>query len=179
MQNIRFTTTSSLTNVHDWRLGCRVDTIRTPCAPWSQVARHFTACKWCRRGRRGPWWRKTSTPRCPPWWKRWQGCKVQMQRRTRSTNSFNDRAEDRKRSEMFGSRPRPLAPNQETTEIQMILLRSFAPLFIRKHRKEENVSSTNKYRWWRRHTFRRDKQDDCKGYILRQYPVVSLNNTLQ
>lgn len=38
----------------------------------------ITTCRWCRRGRPGPWRRKTSTPECPPW-SRWKAEKKRAQ----------------------------------------------------------------------------------------------------
>lgn len=33
-------------------------------------SRILTAGRWCRRGRRGQRWRRTSASKCPPWWRR-------------------------------------------------------------------------------------------------------------
>lgn len=46
--------------------------VRVGHRPPPRLGGMITACKWCRRGRRGPWWQRTSASKCPPWWEHGQ-----------------------------------------------------------------------------------------------------------
>lgn len=69
----------------------------------------ITAGRLCRRGRRGLRWRKTSTSKCPPWWKHCQRWTVREGHAVQAAAALapvQEIGRDRNRSEVDGVRKR-------------------------------------------------------------------------
>lgn len=84
---------------------------RPPVWPSRIIIIIITASRWCRKGRRGRRWRKTSTSKCPPWWKRCRR-RTLWTREGRAVDQqpVQKIGRDRKRSEVNGARWNRLDP---------------------------------------------------------------------
>lgn len=121
---------------------------RPGCASAASAAGNMiTGCKWCRRGRRGPWWQRTSASKCPPWrehGQKWTTKTRRYRERKQKRQPVQKIGNDRNHSGALGAQfaPPPAAPKQE-----VIVWDVFLPFFPQEKSQFSVINWTFMFSW--------------------------------